>query len=166
MNNFDYRIGYLSGILKAFEWVNGKSNHGYSFTIEPLNGDESLEKLIENDLKTWDETTIVTATPLNNWREEFSKVLQSWLFSYVCIDENSFEDCLVESRKNASFTLFHQGFRDDFVSEFCDELEQLLKVSQALKIDVNMEKFYECAWHDFAFRGKNGSVFIHLGVSD
>lgn len=164
MENFDYKLGYLSGILKGFEWVNGKSNHGYTFTIEPLVGDESLEKLVENDLKQWDENAIVTATPIENWRKEFSQKLHNWLFSYICVDKN-YEDCLIET-KSSSFTLFNADFRAYFINEFCDELEQLLEISQAVKINVQTTKFYEACWYDFAFRGKTGSILIHLGVSD
>lgn len=166
MNNYDYKIGKLNGILKAFEWVNSKTNHGYDFTIEILTGNDDLKNLATSHLKHWYPNATVHSKPIENWRDGFSETLQEWLFEYVLTDKNSphSDDKLQEI--NSGFTLFDSTSRKYFINNFCDDLEDALEVIEVISVTIETDEWYEAYWHDFAFKGKNGAVFIHLGVSD
>ena len=162
MNTYDYKIGKLNGILKAFEWVNSKTDHGYDFTIEILAGNDDLKNLATSHLKHWYPNATVDSKPIENWRDEFSKILQEWLFEYVLIDKNSSYSCDKLQEIDSSFTLFDSTSREYFINNFCNDLE----VIEVISVNIETDEWYEAYWHDFAFKGKNGAMFIHLGVSD
>lgn len=166
MNTYDYKIGKLNGMLKAFEWVNSKCNHGYSFAIETLAGDDDLKNLAANHLKQWYPNATVNSKPVADWRNEFSKMLQEWLFEYVLTDKNTSNPSDKLREVNGSFTLFYATSRESFTNDFCDALEDAIGVIEIIEVNIETDEWYEAYWHDFAFKGRNGNVFIHLGVSD
>ncbi|KRU22425.1 MAG: hypothetical protein L0G41_03020 [Psychrobacter sp.] len=166
MNNYDYKIGKLNGILEAFQWVNSKTNYGYDFTIEILSGNDDLKKLATDHLKHLYPNATVHSKPIENWRDEFSKKLQEWLFEYIQIDIDPLNSHNKLQHINSGFTLFDIKSREHFINNFCDDLEDALGVVEVISVNIETDEWYEAYWHDFAFKGKNGAVFIHLGVSD
>ena len=67
---------------------------------------------------------------------------------------------------NNSFILFESTSRESFINDFCNDLEEALEIVEVISVNIEASEWYEAYWHDFAFKGKNGNVFIHLGVSD
>lgn len=165
MKDINYKLGKIDGIFKAFEWVNAKTNHQYSFEISILQGSDTLEKQAELHLKQWYENAIVETQELENWKVELTSTLKRWLFDYVPNNEEGcqFETLLDETK---AFNLSRSEARQLFVENLFGELQETLDIVKVIKVNIKTDEWYEACWDDFAIQGEKASIFLHFGDSD
>lgn len=80
MDNFDYKLGTLNGILTGLSYVNNKANHGYTFEITKIDASKPLEIATENYLKGFYKDATVSFSEVIDWRSEINAALHTWLF--------------------------------------------------------------------------------------
>ncbi len=162
------KIDQISGFLRGFEWVNHKSNNGYTFEVIPLPECESEQKAIEKYRDTFQIQPSEFEYSINpfgaNWRSELYKILERWLLDFQ-IDPFKSGSCLFD--KNKEFSLSIDSFKKDMLNEFLDEIEAISNFKTGFGVELDLGKlFYECAYNDFLLMGNEGCLYIHLGVSD
>lgn len=167
MSNFDYQLGKLQGQFDALMYVNAKPNHSYSFEIYPITQEKNLLQSAENHLKQYYPDGVVSSEKLDDWQKTLSQSLEYWFFEFVYRGEEMFKhDKLHEFGEYGGFNCFNKVSRQIFALEFCQAIDDLLNVEEGFEIFLETNEWYEADWNDFALKGKNGSIFIHLGVSD
>lgn len=172
MKNIDFELGRLSGILEAFAIMNSKSNHNYSFEIVNLNTvNNSQIAFRKYFFEYYPEADIqFEKLPLVDFR--VYEAIKKWLFSYQkspFINEDwmgSWSDLCYLEDKYQAFTLTREDGLDYFLKNFIEQLISLIGVRNIYKVNVSTDSWYECEWDDFIFEGLDGSIFLHLGVSD
>ncbi|MCG8017745.1 MAG: hypothetical protein JAY97_16150 [Candidatus Thiodiazotropha sp. 'RUGA'] len=162
------KIDRIAGFLHGFEWINHKSNNGYSFEIVPIRVCESEQEAIEaygNTFKIQPDKFEYAINPFGeNWRKELYKILEQWLLEFQ-LDPFKSGSCLFD--KNQEFSLSIDSFKRDMLNELLDEFESISRFSKGFGIELDLGKsFYECAYNDFLLMGDEGCLYIHLGVSD
>jgi len=103
-------LAELRGFFTAFEWVNGKTNHGYSFNIGTAPKSSNLEADIESHFAASNPIKL-TSTKAVDWRELLSSSLARWLFAYLT-DHPAIGRLTDESK---TFSLSFPSFRTDMV---------------------------------------------------
>lgn len=172
MKNFDYELGRLSGILEAFAMINTKCNHTYSFEIVNLHVASASQFAFQQYfLDIYPEAQIrFEASPLVDSTVYDS--LKKWLFSYQKVAEideqmiSSGSDLCYLDDPYQAFILSDIETQQSFIENFVEALSSLLMIQKVYQVHVKTDSWYECAWDDFIFEGQDGSVFLHLGVSD
>ncbi len=146
-------LGELRGMLAAFAWANGKVNHGYTFSIEPLPARGDVLESLNAHLGHWVDR--IALDPLDEWRQPVDHALSRWLFQFEELIEPRFSSSMAD-RDN-------QG---EIVARMMELFEAGVHPLQVWRVHVESTRFYECAWDDFAILGGSGSFFLHLAVSD
>lgn len=162
------KIDQITGFLRAFEWINHKSNNGYTFEVTPLPVCESEQTAIEKYRDTFQIQPTefkYSIKPFGtNWRCELYKILERWLLEFQ-IDPFKSGSCLID--KNKEFSLSVDSLKRNMLNEVLDEIEEISKFSAGFGIEIDLGKlFYECAYSDFLLMGNEGCLYVHLGVSD
>jgi hypothetical protein len=155
--------GELRGLLRAFAWINTKTNHGYTFEFDRLPAAATAEESVCLFLRSHHELEArVTLKRLRGWRTPVRKSLGRWLFSFMCDDHNGKLD---DPRR--TFSITERWVRRDMVEWVTDALEQALTPTASWRVELEYGSgFYECGWEDFAFEASDGVYLLHLGVSD
>lgn len=168
MDNFDYKLGKLNGILTGLSYVNNKANHGYTFEIIKIDASKPLEIATETYLKGFYKDATVSFSEVIDWRSEINAALHTWLFSYLLPTTQGGCGSAFASLKDVdnTFSMSIKSFRDEFIKQMSDQLDALVEVKRVLAVSLITDEWYEMEWVDFAIEGKKGVVFIHLGVSD
>ena len=167
MSDFDYRLGRLQGQLDSFIYVNAKTNHSYTFEITQIDNSLELVEDTHNFLVKHYPNSQLSTNKIENWQSTVSMVLQRWLFDFVFMGENfDKHNKLHGFGAYSGFNCFESYSRAIFTLEFCQAIDDLLQVIEVIGVNLDTTEWYESCWNDFSFRGKNGSLFLHLGVSD
>lgn len=173
MDKMIYAISRLNGILEAFSYVNGKTNHCYSFEITILEKNNSIEATVEKYITKIYPDALISFEPLDNLQSELTQVLENWLFSYQPQSDNHgniLHGCgspfAYLKDIDESFSMSDNDFRKDFIKNFIQSLNDATRINNAFKVQIDTDEWYECAWDDFALEGENAILFLHLGVSD
>jgi len=174
MRDFDYELGRIKGILEGFSYVNNKTNHGFTFRIDILGSEHSLEESSNEFLKNMYSDAQVSFEPIKSWVPTLSSYFEKWLFCYQPHKDGkgntmaggcgSYYSYLKDI--DSSFNLYHKTFRNEFISELCNSIESIINVVRAVEVRLNTKDWYEVDWNDIALEGKKGNLYIHLGVSD
>jgi hypothetical protein len=146
-------LGELRGLLTAFEWANGKTNHSYTFTVEDLPHAADVRAALV--LHFGEHMADVMVSELPDWPVVVREALRRWLFQYV--------DLL---KPGAVCALADREYQEETVSGVLDRLVRGLQPRAVWQVQGNPRAFYECAWEDFAIEGASARYLLHLGVSD
>lgn len=154
-------LAEIRGFLRAFEWVNGKTNHGYCFeiTLAPLN--EDLSAAVAAQFAR-DQPTRLTISPATNWRELLNSTLSHWLLKYL-------QDPPVLGRledKSRTFSLSTASCQQEMVDPLVDQIESLSPIQSAHTISVETAGFYACESADLVLVAAEHLVFLHFDVCD
>lgn len=172
MKNIDFELGRLAGILDTFALLNTKTNHDYSFKIISLQVCEQSQIAFQNYfLEIYPEASIIFEE-LSIADLKLRDVLREWLFSYQKSDD--INEKLIGSGsglcylydKYRDFYLTDIDVQTDYVQTIFEKIKRLIKVQKIYQVYVHTNSWYECSWDDFIFEGEDGSIFLHLGVSD
>jgi hypothetical protein len=148
----------LQGFLRAFAWINTKTNHGCDYSIyqvpKVLTCTESLGRYFDVP------SASVQLTPMADWSQDLSALLEEWLFAY----QRTSEDHLVDPRQ--SFTLTddygHRMVIDQLMTKF-----RQLQPTAGWTANVPCEELREfCFQQDVVLESPNHLYLIHFGVSD
>lgn len=154
-------LAELRGFFHAFECVNGKTDHGYSFEIsvaEPT-GD------IATDIAAKIVTDTLMSTSLqacDQWRKTLFQTLKRWLLAYLN-DRHSIGRLTDASR---TFSLSSRSFHKDMIDPIIDQIESIAPVHSAYEITVETEGFYACDYTDLVLVTTGPLVFLHFDVCD
>ncbi|WP_111861512.1 hypothetical protein [Acinetobacter sp. CFCC 10889] len=172
MKNIDFELGRLSGVLAAFALINTKCNHGYTFEIVNLHTNFESKNAFQHYFLEMYSDAKITFEELSLTDLKVRDALKTWLFSYQKADDADeslvglgSSDCYLDDKYEA-FVLNERDAQQSFLENFLVELKSLLVVQKVYQVFVKTNSWYECAWDDFIFEGKDGSIFLHLGVSD
>lgn len=172
MKNIDFELGRLSGILDAFALINTKCNHGYSFEITHLKTNCESQRAFQDYFLEIYPDAQMTFEELTVTDLKVRDALRTWLFSYQKADDvdesligTGSPDCYLEDQYQA-FVLTERDAQQSFVDDFLAKLNALLVTQKVYQVHVCTHSWYECAWDDFILEGQEGSVFLHLAVSD
>ena len=149
----------LRGFLAAFEWVNSKTDHGYTFTLDAKPDSDSREQLARDHFRIW-EPTDLRLSSLTDPRRVIRESTLKWLRRYIS-DVPPY--CM---KPNATFSLACDAFDDEFATSFMERLECAGSITQGYSIEFRTESFYECSWDDYLVIAGDWAVFLHFGVSD
>ncbi len=166
MNN--KAIDKINGFFKAFEWINHKTNFGYTFEIKQLpkfsEHYETIDYYLKNHLSGTCDLSISTVNLGNSWRISLKEYLLKWLFEF---QTGSFFDagCLTDIKN--TFSLSCDSEKKQMVEELLNDIESVADFIHGYEVKIYLtNSFYENEYNDFLLLGKDGSLFIHLGVSD
>ena len=172
MQNINFELGRLAGILDTFALLNTKTNHDYSFEIVNLQVCEQSQIAFQHYFLEIYPAASITFEELSLTDLKVRDVLRAWLFSYQKSDDMDEELigsgsglCYLDD-KYQDFYLTSIDVQLDYVQKILEKIKFLLKVQKIYQVDVQTHSWYECAWNDFIFEGQDGSIFLHLGVSD
>ena len=149
----------LRGFLAAFEWVNSKSDHGYTFTIDAVRDNGLHEQLALEHFHIWKPSEL-RLSALTGPRTVIRDTTLKWLRSYI---NDTPPYCM---KSNATFSLGCDAFDVDFAASFMDRLECAGTITHGYRIQFQTDGFYECSWDDYLVFTGNWAVFLHFGVSD
>jgi hypothetical protein len=156
--------GELRGLLRAFAWVNAKTNHGYTFEFDRLPAAATVSESVRLFLLEHHELEArVTLKRLRGWRTPVRKGLETWLFSFICDSHDGKLD-----DPHQYFSISERSVRRDMIGWVTDMLESAAGPTAAWRVEIEYgtRQFYECGWEDFAFESADGVYLLHLGVSD
>jgi hypothetical protein len=154
------RLARLRGVLAAFEWVNLKNDHGYTFSLDRLERRATLEETLSASFP-WMTSVIVSNMP--NWRETIVPILEKWLFAFR-VDTPTYR--LIESSGHGVFDSSRASWRRETAAGLADELAAAIGATSVWAVRVEADGFYELAWDDIAFETEDTVYLLHLGVSD
>jgi hypothetical protein len=174
VDNVIYKLGKISGVLEAFARVNGKTNHGFTFEIEMLESQKSVEHASKDLFEVHYPDVEVELRLLASWKSDVAKCLEGWLFQYQPqFDESGLEvrgggGSAFSSLKDtdSSFDLSRAGARSDLALALCDDIDSIAQVARVYELHISTQSWYEASWSDFVFEGQKANLFLHLGVSD
>ena len=174
MDKFSYEIGRIAGILECFSYVNNKTNHGFSFEIKVLDAKKTIEDSSTAYLRNMYPDSEINFESVSDWKSVLKSCFEKWLFCYQPHRDD--EGNMIEGGCGSyfsylkdidnSFSMSDSGFREEFIIEILASIESTLNVIRAVQVHLNTKEWYECDWNDLALEGKNGNLFLHLGVSD
>ncbi|CAA6822989.1 MAG: Unknown protein [uncultured Sulfurovum sp.] len=81
--SYDYEIGRINGILEGFEYVNNKTNYGFTFYITTLDTNKSIEESSSQYLKSMYPESEVSFKAIDAWDKLLYSYFDRWLFSYL-----------------------------------------------------------------------------------
>lgn len=154
----------LNGLLGAFAWVNGKTNHGYTFTFTRLPAAASVADAVRLAVADPDTPTArvgLSLTRLRGWRTPVARTLQQWLFGFRT-------DRVGGTLRDPAdtFTLSAPWGKRAAVAWVMTVLDRAVTPTAVWRVDVDVDRHYECGWEDLAFETADGVYLLHLGVSD
>ncbi len=147
--------GELRGFLRAFEALNAKTNHSYTFSFDAIPKTDDVSTAIQQRL----EDCRVETRRIDDWVSETKRILERWLFAYQD-PTGRLED------QHRTFALSHESSRRALVDTVMEMLKAIVTPLNAWRVEVQTKQFYECAWDDIAFEDERYVYFLHLGVSD
>ena len=155
----DERLARLQGFLCAFEEINLRSDHIYTFTIDRLERRATLEETLGayvGGIKT------VALQPIDSWRDDLIPVVERWLFAFQ-IDTTT---GAAEQTRPGSSALRDPRRRAELAAALLEEVAQTIAPVQVWSVQFEVDGFYECEWNDTAFEAEDAIYVLHLGVSD
>lgn len=158
----------LNSFLRAFTWINSKSNHGYTFEIQKfpsvLKPEEAVNFYVSSFQYGKEVPKIVIHNYGSNWKDLLVKNLNKWLFEFQI---DTFNDGRVLYDKFNDFSLSHESFRNNMIAELIQQFESIDSFISSFEIELVFEnEFYECDYNDLLLLGTHCSLYIHFGVSD
>ena len=153
-------LARLDGFLKAFEWVNHKTNHGCSYFVLPLPAAAGVSESLGELFKLPPSAFRVEA--IADVDGELRAVFARFLFLF----QEPHGDHLVDPRR--SFSLMHDFGRDGLLDELAGVVRSLgvrsaWQVVPSLECDELREW---CFQNDVVLEWTDGRCLLHFGVSD
>jgi hypothetical protein len=153
-------LARLDGFLKAFEWLNCKTNHGCSFFVCEMPKAGGVADAVADYFKL--HASHFRVEPVAEIGRELEEVFGRFLFLF----QDPHGDHLVDPRR--SFTLMEDAGRQSVLEELAGML-QALEVTAAWRVrpSLECEEMREwCFQDDIALEFPAGMCLIHFGVSD
>lgn len=154
----DSALAWMQGFLLAFEWVNHKADHGYTFSIDAIAKPIGVEQAIRQYFK--EELAEIRLAPVADWPAEVRTLLRHWLFEFQDPTFGHLEDV------RNSFSLSLESFREQFLERIIQHLQSSLTPVAVWMVDIELNGFYECYWNDVVFEEADRIIFLHFGDSD
>jgi len=160
VNESDTTLARLDGFVKAFEWINHKTNHGCSYFVLPLPTAASASEALAERFKL--PPTSFRVEPIADPEAELRSVFARFLFLF----QEPQGDHLVDPRK--SFSLFHDFGRDGLLDELAGVVRSLGARSAWRVIpDQQCGELREwCFQDDVMLEVPDRWCLLHFGVSD
>lgn len=154
-------LAYLRGFLEAFAWVNGKTNHGYTFEIDRVEDAGEVEDAVAKRFAR-DEPSKIALTKLVDWRGEVAATLERWLLRYLRDDPRVGH--LEDARK--AFSLSHPSFIPDLIAPLVNKIASLSSIQRGFGIDIKTDRFYACESTDMVLVASDSLIFLHFDWCD
>jgi len=154
-------VAEIRGFFRAFEWVNHKTNHGYSFEISTADPTGDLTKDVNAHLSAFSPTSLVVQ-PYNDWRQTLFDSLKRWLLSYLR-DHPSIGRL---TDKSNTFSLSSRSFHKDMIDPLIAKIESLGAITSGHNIVVETDGFYACDYTDIVLETSELLIFLHFDVCD
>jgi hypothetical protein len=154
-------LAELRGFFRAFELVNNKTNHGYTFEIQGVPRDGDIDAAIAAQFADINLTSL-TLNRIDDWRALVSATLIRWFLAYL---HDPVELGRLIDRSN-TFSLSMRSFHKDLVEPIIQRLESLAPFQDAFSIDVQTDEFYACEWTDLVLVSPDLLLFLHFDVCD
>ncbi len=119
----------LLGYFKAFEEINMKLNHTYSFRLSFAPPTSDISAAVASHLP--EGAAEFNFASVTNWRDELSRTLIRWLFLYLIDDPTS--GCLTDEDKR--FALSYDDYRQTFTDRLVTQIDSLSPVQSAYRIE-------------------------------
>ena len=154
-------LAEIRGFFRAFEWVNGKTNHGYCFEVflAPKNAD--IHAAVGSHLAK-ENPKRLSVTEVDDWREHVSQTLIRWLLMYL--NDHPASGCLTD--QSNTFSLSMPSCQKQMVDPLIDQIESLSLVQSAHAITIETDGFYACEYTDIVLVATDHHVFLHFDVCD
>jgi hypothetical protein len=152
-------LARLEGFLKAFEWMNHKSDHGCSYFVATLPAGDDIAAAVAERFSGRPAEFHVEA--IANVDDELRNVFRRFLFLF----RDRHGDHLVDPRR--SFSLTHDFGQKALLDNLADMM-RAIGVRAAWRIQVPPEcgELYECFQDDIVVAYSDGLCLLHFGVSD
>ena len=154
-------IADLSGFFRAFEWVNNKSDNGFTFRVECVDGSSDVESAVAKYFAA-ENALSISVKEIAYSREILFKTLVRWLLCYL--NDPVARDRLQDPRQN--FSLSHPDFYSQLLTPILDAIESLVPVRSMCTIELTTKGFYACDSDDLVIAGNDRMLFLHFSVSD
>jgi hypothetical protein len=151
-------LSELRGFLNAFEYINGKTDHGYMFEIWGVRKKTDLDLAIREVFAKW-KTSSISKTLVVDWEDLISSALHRWLLAYLKGSPH-----LIDRGKQ--FNLSSDSGCRSVVQHFIEKLTSVSPIREAYTIDVKTEEFYACAHDDILLVCDEVLLFLHFEVCD
>ncbi|WDI43584.1 hypothetical protein [Bremerella sp. P1] len=152
-------IAKIQGFLIAMEQINVKTNHGYTFSIDPISPNPDPAVCITNALNDQSiEFTDLKLEHLDPWRPAVKSCLSRWLLQF-------------QEPENCDRSLWNHEHlvevdRKQLLQPPLEWLNALVGTCDVYEFTMHPVDFYECDWNDFLIHSAESAYWLHLGVSD
>lgn len=161
IDEFSAMYGEIKGFLYAFECINGKADHSYTFSLEMQNKEGSPEEIIKKYFNSQVKCRL-ELEKLENWEAIFLRALKYWLFEYLYQD---IPHHLYITDRMMSYTLSTKTNQEAIVLELIKKIKDCFSPTKVWNVKVNPLEYYDHGV-DFALENTTYILFLHIGVSD
>lgn len=158
MKDLDRDIAEINGLLDAFCWLNGHTNHGYEFHLTAFEKSGSLEESLK---QVYAGNLQIERELAGDWRKIVAKRIQHWFFLYRTVP-----------RRGVKFVDEHKVFdqstwrgRRTLVLQLIQRIERLEPLQAAFIAQSWAEQGFNDEEH-FILEGNKQAFWLSFGVSD
>ena len=142
-------------------WINHKTNHGYSFTVDDLPAGNDPRSVITEALTARSIAfSDLKLDRVDSWKPAMQETMLRWLLQFKDPGMHHLQD------PKQSFSLFFDEFHEMFLRDPIRWLEKLVEGCELWKFEIKPTSFYECWWDDFLFYSPESALWLHFGVAD
>ena len=154
-------LAEIRGFLHAFEWVNSKSNHGYSFEISTREKTADIDRDVAEHF-SGDEGVRTHLSAASDWRDVVFKALVRWLLAYL--RDHHTIGRLEDGRK--AFSLSSRSSCKDMIDSLIEQIESISPIISGYTVRIQTDGFYVCAYTDIVLDARDCLIFLHFDVCD
>jgi hypothetical protein len=152
-------LARLDGFLKAFEWMNHKSDHGCNYFVVTLPGADDVAVAIAERFSGRPADFHVEA--IADVDGELRNVFRRFLFLF----QDTHGDHLVDRRR--SFSLTHDFGRKALLEHLAGMMRSIgVRAAWRVRPPESCGELYECFQDDIVLAYSDGLCLLHFGVSD
>jgi hypothetical protein len=146
-------LGRLRGMLAVFAWANTKCDHGCTFTVEELQTHSDVLESLR--LHFGESVSKISAIELDNGHHAVTEALYRWLFMFSDLVKPE-EVCALTDKRS----------QQEIAGAVLNVFIAAIRPQVVWRVEIELTRFYECAWDDFVILGTSGMFLLHFGVSD
>ena len=157
-NNCQHRplnVDFIRGVLNAFEYINHKPDHGYSFDVD---GFELVNDDIYKSLPVlFPESEKVEIEIIGSSKDAFNADLHKWFFEFT--------NELIDTGWRHNFR--EESSRREFINQFVIVLEKIISPKYYYKLGFNKFSYWMGLDYDYYVLTTENQLYIfHFSVSD
>ena len=154
-------VAEIQGFFRAFEWVNSKTNHGYTFDISTRPKTADINRDVANHFSTYENAETHVAK-VADWRETVFDAMVRWLLAYL---KDHYRSGRLED-KSKTFSLSSRSFYKDMIDPLIEQIHSISPVRTGYTVHVETVGFYACSYTDIVLDARDCLIFLHFDVCD